>query len=61
MPATSEAQRKAAAIAKHHPEKLYKRNRGLLKMTKKQLHHYASTKESELPAKRALARRAKSK
>lgn len=48
MPAKSVAQRKAAAIAKHAPEKLYKRNRGLLKMKKKDLHKYASTKEKGL-------------
>lgn len=54
MPATSEAQRRAAAIAKHHPSKLFKRNRGLLKMSKGQLHHFASTKESGLPHKRSI-------
>ena len=41
MPAKSKKQRQAAAIAKHYPKKLYKRNKGLLKMTKKQLSHYA--------------------
>ena len=41
MPAKSEKQRIAAAIAKHQPEKLYKRNRGLLKMSKKDLSDYA--------------------
>ena len=40
MPAVSEKQRIAAAIAKHQPEKLYKRNRGLLKMSKKDLSDY---------------------
>ncbi len=39
------------AIAEHHPEKLYKRNRGLLKMSKQQLHDFASTKEKGLPKK----------
>lgn len=43
MPAKSVAQRKAAAIAEHHPRKLYKRNRGLLSMSKAQLSHYAAT------------------
>ena len=33
----------ASAIAEHHPEKLYKRNQGLLKMTKAQLHDFAAT------------------
>lgn len=41
MSAVSEKQRIAAAIAKHHPEKLYKRNRGLLKMSKEDLSDYA--------------------
>ncbi len=47
MPGT-EAQRITAAIAKHHPSKLYKRNRGMLKMTKEQLSDFArkSTKGS---------------
>lgn len=44
MPAISEAQREAMAIALHHPEKLYKRNRGLLKMSKSQLHDFAATR-----------------
>lgn len=48
MPAKSVAMRRAAAIAEHHPGKLYKRNRGLLKMSKRQLHHYAATKEKGL-------------
>lgn len=52
MPAKSKAQRKAAAIAKHHPSKLYKRNIGLKKMTKTQLGHFAKTKEKGLPEKK---------
>ena len=32
------------AIGEHHPEKLYAKNRGILKMSKRQLHEYASTK-----------------
>ena len=39
------------AIAENAPEKLYKKNRGLKKMTKKQLHEFASTKEKGLPKK----------
>ncbi len=54
MPATSRLQRRAAAIAKHEPEKLYKRNRGLLSMNKKDLSHYSSTSEKGLPHKRSL-------
>lgn len=56
MPAVSKAQRRAMAIAKHHPSKLYKRNRGLLKMSKSQLHDFAKTKERGLPRKKKLAR-----
>jgi hypothetical protein len=41
MPATSEKMRVAAAIAEHEPGKLYKRNRGFLKMTHGQLHDFA--------------------
>ncbi len=44
MPAKSVAQRQAMAIAEHHPGKLYKKNRGLLKMSHQQLHDFASTK-----------------
>jgi hypothetical protein len=55
MPAKSKKQRKVMAIAEHHPSKLYKRNRGLKKMTKQQLSHYASTKEKGLPQKKRSA------
>jgi hypothetical protein len=37
------------AIAEHHPDKLYPRNRGLLKLTHKQLHDFASTPHKGLP------------
>jgi len=46
MPSESEAQRKAAAIAEHEPEKLYKRNRGMLKMSKSQLHDFAKKRKT---------------
>jgi len=49
MPATSKAQRQAAAIAEHHPSKLFKRNRGLLKMKRKDLRHFSTTSERGLP------------
>ena len=52
MPAKSKAQRKAMAIAEHHPEKLYKRNKGLKKMSKKDLREFAKTKEKGLPRKK---------
>lgn len=52
MPATtSVAQRQMMAIAEHHPGELYQRNRGVLKMTHKELHKFASTKEEDLPEK----------
>lgn len=37
------------AIAEHHPDQLYSRNKSLLGMTHSQLHDFASTKESGLP------------
>lgn len=49
MPAKSEAQRRLMAIAEHYPEKLYKKNKGVAKMSKKSLSEFASTKESGLP------------
>ena len=49
MPAVSQKQRRAMAIAEHHPEELNPENRGLLKMTHQQLHDFASTKEKGLP------------
>ena len=49
MPATSKAQRRAMAIAEHHPGELYKRNRGMAKMSKAELHKFAATKEAGLP------------
>ena len=52
MPAESKAQRKLMAIAKHHPEKVMKKNRGVLKMSKKQLTDFAETKEKGLPKRK---------
>lgn len=49
MPAASTAERRAMAIAEHHPEQLYARNRGLLRMSKSQLHDFAATPERGLP------------
>jgi hypothetical protein len=49
MPATSKAQRIVMAIAEHHPEELYERNKGVAEMTHKQLHDFASTPEKHLP------------
>ena len=49
MPAKSEAQRRAMAIAEHHPSQLYEKNKGMKKMSKSQLHDFAATKEKGLP------------
>jgi hypothetical protein len=51
MPSVSAAQQIAMAIAEHDPKKLFKRNKGLLKMTHGQLHDFAKTKRSKLPYK----------
>lgn len=51
MPATSKAQQAAMAIAEHSPQKLYAKNKGLLKMSTSQLHDFASTKTTGLPRK----------
>ena len=40
------------AIAEHEPGKLYKRNRGLLKMSHSQLHDFAATKRKKLPERK---------
>ena len=42
------------AIAEHKPDQLYKRNRGLLSMSKDQLHDFAATKG--LPKRGILSR-----
>jgi hypothetical protein len=59
MPSVSRSQQIAMSIAEHHPEKLYARNKSLLKMSHSQLHDYAATPRKGLPKKkgglRALA------
>jgi hypothetical protein len=49
VPALSKKQRRAMAIAEHRPDELYAKNRGLLQMTKLQLHEFADTPERGLP------------
>ena len=49
MPSVSTAQRRAIAIAEHHPDQLYARNRSLLSMKRSDMHDFASTKEKGLP------------
>jgi hypothetical protein len=59
VPAVSRAERSAMAIAEHHPEQLYARNRGLLKLSHQQLHDFASTPAKGLPARKNPLERAK--
>ncbi len=58
MPAKSKKMRRAAAIAEHHPEILYKRNWGMLKMGKEKMHDFAATLEKGLPMKKKRVRKA---
>ena len=58
MPAVSKKQRKAMAIAEHHPEELYSRNKSLLGMSHDQLHDFAATSEKDLPEKKGPFRKA---
>jgi hypothetical protein len=44
MPAKTEKQRRLMAIALHKPEKLHKKNRSVLKMSRDELHKFASGK-----------------
>ena len=56
MPSVSRNERITAAIAEHHPEQLNPENRGMLKMSKQQLHDYAATPEKGL-SKRVPSRK----
>jgi hypothetical protein len=58
MPSLSKAQRRAMAIAEHHPEELYARNQGLLGMSHDQLHDFAATPERGLPERKHSLRKA---
>lgn len=51
MPAVSQKQQMAMAIAEHQPSKLNSKNKGLLKMSHQQLHDFASTPRKGLPKK----------
>ena len=51
MPAVSKAQQSLMAVAEHAPEKLKAKNRGVLRMTMKQLHDFAATSRKGLPKK----------
>jgi len=52
MPAKSRNQQIAAAIAEHHPNELFNRNKAMLSMNKQQLHEFASTPRKNLPKKK---------
>lgn len=49
MPSISKAQRAVFAIAEHHPEKLYSRNKNLADLPHKTLHDFAATNTKDLP------------
>jgi len=51
MPAKSKKQRRLMGLAASDPGKVKPSNRGVLKMTKSQLHDFASTDEKGLPVK----------
>ena len=58
MPSVSKAQQRLFQVAEHAPGKLYSRNRGLLKLSKNQLHDFATGSEKGKPErKRSLYRR----
>jgi hypothetical protein len=52
MPSVSKVQQTAMQIAEHAPGKLYKRNRGLLSMSDRQLHDFASGSEAGKPKRK---------
>lgn len=52
MPAKSEKQRVAMAIALKSPDRLLKRNKGMLSMTKEQLSEYAHEPVAPKPKKK---------
>ena len=52
MPSVSKAQQTAMQIAEHSPGKLYKRNRGLLKMSHHQLRDFATGSEKGKPERK---------
>lgn len=49
MPAVSQKQQIAMAIAEHHPEKLHSENKGMLDMSHQQLHDFAATSHKHIP------------
>lgn len=53
MPSMSKAQQALMAIAEHTPEKVSGPNRGVLKMSHKQLHDFAATPTGHLPKRKS--------
>lgn len=49
MPSESVAQRRLFALAEHHPDQLYSRNKNLASLPHQTLHDFAATSEKGLP------------
>jgi hypothetical protein len=49
MPAVSQKQQIAMAIAEHDPGKLHAENKGMLNMSHQQLHDFAATSHKNIP------------
>jgi hypothetical protein len=52
MPSVTEPQRRLFAIAEHHPEMLYKKNKRLASLPRKTLHEFAATTLGQMRARR---------
>lgn len=61
MPATSQSQQRLMALAEHDPAKVSAKNRGVLSMSRSQLHDFAATPRTALPKKSGLAKMGDSK
>lgn len=60
MPAESQKQQRLFAIAEHHPEELRARNKGILNMSRQQMHDFAATPRAGLPKQASPTPRYKS-
>lgn len=56
LPSESKSERRLMAIAEHHPDEVYAKNRGVLKMSQSQLHDFASGSEKGKPEHVKLGR-----
>lgn len=61
MPAKSVAQRRLFAIAEHHPDELYARNKSLASLPHSTLHEFADTSEKGLPKRKSVMSRVSAK